>query len=413
MFKVFFVEDEIVVREGFRNNILWEQHGFTYVGDTSDGEMALPMIRELRPDLLITDIRMPFMDGLALSELVRKELPKTKIVIISGYDDFSYAQQAIRMGVERYLLKPVTKDKLVQILTELKKKMEAEKRQEEYLLQFQREAGAYEMFSRRRFFEQIASGNLTVSEIYETARTMDMDLSAQAYNIVFFTLGGAGQKGSMPSGYSDVLTTAEDKITHFFAGQTELLLFRWNLTTYAVLVKGSQNDISQRSQMCVNGLRDICETAAGEIHWHVACGTPVTRISALPTCFIEANRLITYRYIYPEEHILSEDRIRAFRQRETARAYESEALVEPELIRSFLSDGTEEEINGFVEQIRRYVGENTMKSLLFAQYLAMTICFVMAEYIESTGAPRFAKIRPTGRDHDLCAGTFKAGDRPS
>jgi two-component system response regulator YesN len=137
--------------------------------------------------------------------------------------------------------------------------------------------------------------------------------------------------------------------------------------------------------MCVNGLRDICETAAGEIHWHVACGTPVTRISALPTCFIEANRLITYRYIYPEEHILSEDRISAFRQRETARAYESEALVEPELIRSFLSDGTEEEINGFVEQIRRYVGENTMKSLLFAQYLAMTICFVMAEYIDSIG----------------------------
>jgi two-component system response regulator YesN len=84
MLKVFLVEDEIVVREGIRNSINWEQHGFVYTGDTSDGELALPMIRQIQPDLLITDIRMPFMDGLALIELVRKELPSTKIVIISG-----------------------------------------------------------------------------------------------------------------------------------------------------------------------------------------------------------------------------------------------------------------------------------------------------------------------------------------
>ena len=67
---------------------------------------------------------MPFMDGLALSELVRKELPQTKIVIISGYDDFTYAQQAIRMGVEQYLLKPVVKEKMVELLISLQKKME-------------------------------------------------------------------------------------------------------------------------------------------------------------------------------------------------------------------------------------------------------------------------------------------------
>ncbi len=158
MFKVFLVEDEIVVREGIRNNIQWEQYGFVYVGDASDGELALPLIRQIQPDLLITDIKMPFMDGLALIELVRGELPKTKIVIISGYDDFSYAQQAIRMGVEQYLLKPIMKDKMVEILIELHKKMEAEQQQQEYLARFQREVQEYEMFSRRRFFEQIVAG---------------------------------------------------------------------------------------------------------------------------------------------------------------------------------------------------------------------------------------------------------------
>jgi two-component system, response regulator YesN len=68
MFKVFLVEDEIVVREGIRKNIHWEQYGFIYAGDASDGELALPLIRQIRPDLLITDIKMPFMDGLGADQ---------------------------------------------------------------------------------------------------------------------------------------------------------------------------------------------------------------------------------------------------------------------------------------------------------------------------------------------------------
>lgn len=158
MYKVFLVEDENVVREGIRKNILWEQYGFQYTGDASDGELALPLIRKIQPDLLITDIKMPFMNGLSLIDLVRKELPRTKIVIISGYDDFSYAQQAIRMGVEQYLLKPIIKEKLVEILIGLHKKMTEEQRQQEYIESFQREAQEYENFSRRRFFEQIVTG---------------------------------------------------------------------------------------------------------------------------------------------------------------------------------------------------------------------------------------------------------------
>lgn len=394
MFKVFLVEDEIVVREGLRNNILWEQYGFTYAGDASDGEMALPLIREVQPDLLITDIKMPFMDGLALSELVRKELPHTKIVIISGYDDFSYAQQAIRMGVEQYLLKPVTKDKMVQVLAELQKKMQAEEQQQEYLQQFQREAQAYETFSRRRFFEQVVNGDLTVSQIYETAQAMDMDINAQAYNIVFFSLNGMGHKGSMPDAYTDALASVQDRITQFFASHDELLLFRWNLTTYAVLVKGAQGDIDARTDVCVEGIQRICQAVDGEMHYYIACGTPVTRISALPACFMEANRIISYRHICPEEHILTEASIDTFRKAESTQADAGTSVVDPALIHNFLSDGSEEEIDNFVEQLLRYVGKDTVKSLLFSRYFTMTICFAAAEYVEGLGYDPEAFLTP-------------------
>ena len=79
-----------------------------------------------RPDVLITDIRMPFMDGLSLSKLVLKEFPDIRIIIISGYDDFEYARQAVEIGAEQYLLKPITKAALVKVLDETREKIEQE-----------------------------------------------------------------------------------------------------------------------------------------------------------------------------------------------------------------------------------------------------------------------------------------------
>ena len=151
MLKVFLVEDEAVIRDGLRDKIPWEQYGFRFVGEAADGEMALPMIRKTRPDVLITDIKMPFMDGLSLSKIVSEEFPKTKIVIISGYDDFEYARKAIEVGVDQYLLKPITRLTLKKTLLELKEKIEQDMVQNDYQTQFQSEMHVYEQFSRRRF----------------------------------------------------------------------------------------------------------------------------------------------------------------------------------------------------------------------------------------------------------------------
>ncbi|MDO5422370.1 MAG: response regulator [Eubacteriales bacterium] len=142
MLKVFLVEDETLIREGLRDIIPWQQYGYILVGDAGDGEQALPMIRKLQPDVLITDIKMPFMDGLALSSHVSREFPGTKIIIISGYDDFEYARQAIRIGVEQYLLKPITKTMLIRTLNEVREKIDSEREQKNYLEQFRNELTA-------------------------------------------------------------------------------------------------------------------------------------------------------------------------------------------------------------------------------------------------------------------------------
>ncbi|MCI8841949.1 MAG: response regulator, partial [Oscillibacter sp.] len=164
MLRVFLAEDESIIRETLRDTVPWAQYGYTFAGEAGDGEMALPLIRQLKPDVLITDIRMPFMDGLALSELVRREFPEMKITIISGYDDFEYARQAISIGVDQYLLKPITKKALLDVLEELKKKIEGERANRSYLAQFHQEAEEYEQYTRRVFFERVVAGQLSVQE---------------------------------------------------------------------------------------------------------------------------------------------------------------------------------------------------------------------------------------------------------
>ena len=127
LLKVFLVDDEIATREGIRSSFPWDEENFTLVGEAPDGEIALPMIADEKPDVVVTDIRMPFMDGLALSRAIRRSMPWIHIVILSGYSDFGYARQAISLGVEEYLLKPVTVDELRGVLERIRTKLMEER----------------------------------------------------------------------------------------------------------------------------------------------------------------------------------------------------------------------------------------------------------------------------------------------
>ena len=127
MYKVFLAEDEIVVREGIRNSIPWDKSPYALAGEAPDGEMALSMIVDIKPDILITDIRMPFMDGLALSRIVKQTLPWIKIIILSGHDEFEYAREAISVGVEEYLLKPVSARDMIATLDRIAGRIDEEK----------------------------------------------------------------------------------------------------------------------------------------------------------------------------------------------------------------------------------------------------------------------------------------------
>ena len=165
MVKVYLVEDEIIIRQSIKNSIDWEKEGYEFVGDASDGELALPVILKEKPEIrLITDIRMPFMDGLELSRMVKADLPDIKIVILSGYDDFEYAKQAIKIGVAEYLLKPVSSAVLLEHLSEIAEEVRDEREDLALKKVYYQEMQENEELIKMKFLGELISGKLSLAD---------------------------------------------------------------------------------------------------------------------------------------------------------------------------------------------------------------------------------------------------------
>ena len=125
MYTVVIADDEIALRRAMIKRIDWQKIGFEVIGEAENGVEALELVERLEPDLLLTDIKMPFISGINLARKVREIRPAMQIAFLSGYDDFSYAQQAIQYNIIKYLLKPISSKELTKELIDIKEKMDA------------------------------------------------------------------------------------------------------------------------------------------------------------------------------------------------------------------------------------------------------------------------------------------------
>lgn len=404
MIKVFLVEDESIVREGLRDNMPWQQQGYQFVGEASDGEMALPMIRKLKPDVLFTDIKMPFMDGLALSRIVSQEFPDMKIIILSGYDDFEYARSAIRVGVEQYLLKPITKSTMTKVLSELRVKIEAQRQQSSYQDQYQDEMREYEKYSRRIFFEKLFEGHMSVQEIYEEAGRLGLEMDAPCYNLIFVSLQEKRNQENRRQ-ESREFARKQDELLRFLLRYPEHTVFRWNISTYGVLLQGETAQMEEITARCMENIKRICETSEVEFDWYVAAGAPVERLSSLPECYSRTNHIFSYRFMMPSVHILTEDLLKGMmpeREDSTIGGVDS-AKVDPEIIKEFLMTGRGDEIQDFAQSYLQSVQE-ALRSKLFRDYLTLSIRFTTIAYVEGLGCSQSEFLEALGGDRAQEAG---------
>lgn len=389
MLKIFLAEDEVIVRETIKRMIPWEELGFELVGEAADGEMALPLLIRQQPDLLITDIKMPFMDGLTLAKLAKKEIPGIKIVILSGYDDFNYAKQAISIGVEDYLLKPITKNALIERLSEIRSRYEHEKTQKEYYERFRREMQAYEKNSSRDFFEALVGGSMDMMEAYRRAEKLGMDIVAEAYNILIFTLNSEEDFSGQREEYSSWEAESLELLENFFSASASAMLFRSNVFSYGVLIKGQKETITENTKQCVEEICKILNRNESRREWFLAIGQPVERLSQIQKSYHAASRAFSQRYLY-DGNILYYDEMEMMEHHDSQSGANDNTYLQkvdvnalnPAILQKFLSNGLLEETENFVKDYFYAIGQEPMESIVFRNYVILNVRFSVISFLK-------------------------------
>jgi two-component system response regulator YesN len=274
MKKVMLVDDEIVIRENIRDCMDWEKEGFIYCGDASDGEVALPLIEERRPDILITDIKMPFMDGIELSSVVRQRLPETKIVILSGHDEFHYARSALRLGVEEYILKPVSSADLMEVLHSVSRKIDRERRE--------RRKPAYSL---EKLFGDLCGGLITTAEAAEAADALSLPLQASHYAVAVWDMRSL-EHAAAPG--SPLWQDAEAKLRDRAAELGSVWTYKRSRTETVWIVRGhSEEEVSGLLERIVKQvLPELERTMPGAVC--VGTGSVQNRLLGIHASFLEA-----------------------------------------------------------------------------------------------------------------------------
>lgn len=184
MYTVLIVDDETLVRRGVASMIDWASLGFTTVFEAEDGMDALEICRNNKVDLVLTDIVMPFMDGLELSGILGQEFPDIQIVILTGHEDFEYAKQSVDLGVKNYILKPVGANTLYEKMQEICKRLYVETSQKKYIAKMKSQLHRSMPVLQEKFlYSLVCTEHIMRSDIKERIKTLELPLHSKTYAV--------------------------------------------------------------------------------------------------------------------------------------------------------------------------------------------------------------------------------------
>lgn len=365
-YKVFFVEDEIITREGIRDNVDWNACGFAFCGEAGDGEMALPLLRTAQPDVLITDIKMPFMDGLQLSRIVRERMPWVKIIILSGHDEFEYAQKAISLGITDYLLKPVTVQKLQAVLQKLAVQLDQERKEQEKLRRLQEQMEDNRAALRERLLFKLVVGAVTPAEAVETGQMLGLDLSARYYLVVILKL----ELGDRTEQYDhDEYQQVQQTFTALAEKNPDIFVLRRDWGEVTLIMKGNTREyLEEERDLMLEEVRRAVE--ATRYRLTVGVGASRERIADISQSFVDA--------LVHMQHS-GEAGLHPFVERKELLKLDKKA------IENYLRCGAREEFASFFDGYLRPLSETALNSALIKNYIFVDVMLATAKLVDELG----------------------------
>jgi two-component system response regulator YesN len=307
MYKILIADDEATVREGIRDHLNWHELGFEVVGDFENGREVIQAMEQLQPDVVLTDINMPFVDGLEVSRFLFDHYPRTKVIILTGYDDFEYAQQALKLKVHDYILKPNTAAEIRQILIRLKAELDEEARKTEDLTNLKERLRESLPLVRERFLNQLTSGSVREGELRDKLAYLELSIEGLHYLVAVIDVDDHGElERFYPATESELLyfgvfNISEEIIAKHDAG----IVFQNNNEKTIVILPGG--DIEELYDSALNILEEINAAVKNFLKFTVSIGVGdvCTGLNNIHLSHKRAVSALDYRFLLGKNRVIS------------------------------------------------------------------------------------------------------------
>ena len=302
MYKLLIVEDEPIVRQGITQMIHFEEFGFELTAACENGAQAKQMIDQSPPDAIISDICMPYVDGLELCAYVHDKYPNIKTILLTGYDEFEYARQALTAGVLDYLLKPITKKQFKALLEKLKDTLDREYAEKQKYISLESDAYKGEKVAKEQFLNKLITTPIDMDLFQETIKKLDLPLIAEAYITATVKLYDSEDlKGKLSQAANYAAYNVSDEICGKYPGAVAFQNIDGNTS---LIISGEKKEIEQNARQVIDGVY----AALTDSLWldiHIGIGYCVGGIGYIPESYQSAQIALYYKFLSPDKNIIN------------------------------------------------------------------------------------------------------------
>lgn len=384
MLKVLLVDDDYNIREQVKNAVDWQAYDCEIWAELSDGERAYSAISMEQPDILITDIQMPYMDGLTLSRFVKNDYPDIQIIMITSYEDFSCVKEAMHIGVSEYLLKPVDENELDEAVKKVSDIVHNNKKQEVLANVVTNSENESAAILRNNFFKDIIYAGKPAAEIIGRAKECSIDIAAMWYNVMLVKvvtvgLGREDSESILEAIDNDFMTIADEKqLLEFNNGvEGKCLIFKSDTIENLIEVKNSYSEKIKNILYKYDYIR-----------FYGGIGEPVDRIGDIRTSYEKACRAYAYSYLLNENLIIDISEMESGMYMEKDEIKISDIDVDgfdnADIIK-YLKFGESGKTDEYVENMFAGFGEQAAASNAFRRYIVLDIYFCVCEFLKGMG----------------------------
>lgn len=373
MYNVLLVDDEALTREAIGENIPWEELGFELIGSCENGREAMERMEQITPDLLLTDICMPYVDGIELARYVYEHHPDTRTVIISGYDEFDYAKQAVRYQVMEYILKPITPSELMEVLIRAKESLDERCARTRTLKKLR---GAYvsnRPFLQGRFLNSLLRGNERPDGLEEKMEELDLSLPGSFFSTAIV-------EGDDLSPFLDQYKDVRDdlalfaicNITRELIEKSKLGVAFQNMEERTIIIFCGETE-KQLNRQIEEALREIQQTIQHLllIETTIGVGQIVADIRQLYQSYEAANGIMEQKFLLGGGQILRADLLE-----EPKSSNPIDVAKWAGRVVQAVKGGSEEDIERIVREFAQKIRDsysNRNRSIIYVQNLLLTV----------------------------------------